>query len=93
MTDPTAPAAAGTKLDEQGAQEYRQERERHAAALAALRPGDCDAIAEEFNRHFDRVNQILRDFAGRSGRGAAAGLHVPRIGTCHRPLLLSPAAV
>jgi hypothetical protein len=59
-------------LDEIGRREHQEESLRHAAALSALRPGDSDAIAGEFNRHLDRVTGILRDFAARSAGVLAA---------------------
>lgn len=52
-------------LDELARQEFAEEQSRHVAALAAIRPGDADCIAAEFNRHLDRVNEILRDLGGR----------------------------
>ena len=55
------------KLDEEAAAAYQEEARRHADALAAIRPGDADAVAEEFNRHMDRVQEILLSFARRCG--------------------------
>jgi len=63
------PEQVENRLDEEGAAAYREEAERHARALAALRPADFDAVAGEFNRHLDRVQDILLQFARRtSGR-------------------------
>jgi hypothetical protein len=63
----TAGATAQTDLDVIARREYAKERERHAAALASIRPGDADGIAAEFNRHLDRVHKILDDFRRRAG--------------------------
>jgi DNA-binding FadR family transcriptional regulator len=67
VVTPTIPQPHA-KLDEEAAAAYREETRRHAEALAAVRPGDPDAVAEEFNRHMDRVNDILLEFARRRRR-------------------------
>jgi hypothetical protein len=45
------PATTQSGLDDFARMEYTEERERHLAALRAIRPGDADDIAAEFNRH------------------------------------------
>jgi DNA-binding FadR family transcriptional regulator len=58
-------ATAQTDLDDVARKEYAAEYQRHTAALAAVRPGDADGIAAEFNHHLDRISQILADFRRR----------------------------
>jgi hypothetical protein len=62
----TSPVKYPTELDEQAATEFRAEKRRHENALSALRPGDSDDIANEFNRHLDRVTAIMQALLGRA---------------------------
>ena len=59
-------SAARDRLDEQARRELDEETERHRHALRALSVRDLDGVIAEANEHFDRVQQIMRDFARRS---------------------------
>jgi hypothetical protein len=65
-------ATTQSELDDVARMEYTSEQARHVAALAAIRPGDADGIAAEFNWHLDRVHKILDDFGQRMEEQRAA---------------------
>ena len=54
------------RLDEQARRELDDEAERHRQALAAMTPRDADAVVTEANRHFVRVQEVMRAFAQRA---------------------------
>ena len=64
-------SSARDRLDEQARRELDEEAERHRQALAAMTARDTDAVVAEANRHFDRVQEVMRAFALRANRRAA----------------------
>jgi DNA-binding GntR family transcriptional regulator len=60
-----ASQSVAAELDDEAQREFGEESRRHREALSALRPGDSDRVAHEFNRHLDRVQGILAAFARR----------------------------
>lgn len=53
------------RLDEQARRELDDEAERHRQTLAAVTPRDLDGVVAEANRHFSRIQEIMRAFAKR----------------------------
>ena len=56
---------ARDRLDEQARRELDEETEVHRLALKAISVRDIDDVVAEANRHFRRVQEIMRDFARR----------------------------
>jgi hypothetical protein len=56
-------------LDELAGLELGAEAERHRRSLDGLTLRDTGPIVAEASRHFDRVGEIMRDFARRTGAG------------------------
>jgi DNA-binding GntR family transcriptional regulator len=56
---------APPEQDDQARHDFEEEARLHNEALSALRAGDADRIAQEFNRHLDRVQEILLNYARR----------------------------
>jgi hypothetical protein len=52
-----------SQLDEKARRQLEEEQRRHSDALFGLRAVDSDQTAEEFNRHLDRVQEILQTIA------------------------------
>jgi DNA-binding FadR family transcriptional regulator len=59
---------ARERLDDQARRELDEETEEHRRALKALTVRDIEGVVTEANRHFRRVNDIMRDFARRNRR-------------------------
>jgi hypothetical protein len=70
----------GGGLDEQAERELAEETQRHREALAGLTPRDSEAIATEANRHFDRVQEIMRSLARRMPEGGVVVLAAAVLG-------------
>jgi hypothetical protein len=52
-------------LDDEGCREYVEERTRHEAAMSAIPTRERERLVCEFNRHLDRVTEILMNFVRR----------------------------
>lgn len=62
--------AARDRLDEQARRELDEETEVHRRALQAISVRDIDGVVAEANRHFRRVQEIMRAFARRKRQQA-----------------------
>ena len=56
------------ELDPQASCELEEERRLHISTVTGISGDNRQALVREVNRHFDRVNEIMRAFARRPGR-------------------------
>jgi hypothetical protein len=58
-------AARMLRLDPEARRQLEEEQQRHESAFNALNPYDRPAVTAEFDRHTDRVHEIMHAMRAR----------------------------
>ena len=65
----------GDKLDAQARDDLADEERLHGANLRGIIAGDTSGFLDEFQRHMDRVDEIMRAMVGRRSHGLRRLFH------------------